>query len=108
MSEHTFRENLGVATMGGTVGLFILYLGVVSGWWGADTVVVSVIKNHPAAMIGLPAAFLIALFVVLLLEITTGKIRFKIPGFEFDGAAGPVILWALCFSLTAGAIHVLW
>jgi len=64
--------------------------------------------EHFPATIGLPAAALTSLFVVVYLESSSGPIKFKGLGFEFEGASGPVVLWAFCFLCVAGAIRLLW
>jgi hypothetical protein len=38
-----------------------------------------------------------ALSLVLLLRAVSGNIEIKILGFEFKGAAAPIIMWILCF-----------
>ena len=65
-------------------------------------------KEHFAAAIGLPCAALAALLLVTILEINTGRVEFKAYGFEFKGAAGPIVMWVFCFLAIAGAIRMLW
>lgn len=65
--------------------------------------------QHFAAMVGIPVAALVAIFVVLALGATVeGPIEVKGLSFEFKGAAGPAILWAILFLAFAGAIRLLW
>ena len=35
--------------------------------------------------------------VVLTINFVVGEIKFKAPGFEFEGASGPIVLWIVCF-----------
>lgn len=86
------------------VGYFVYILyGVLNQTWVYDMV-----QGQPAATIMLSFAALIALFVVLLLQFSTGPIRFEVPGFAFEGAAGPIVLWVMCFLAVMTAIKLLW
>lgn len=67
-----------------------------------------VVLENFAASVGLPAAAAAALFIVLLLRITSGPIEFQGLGFRFKGAGGPIILWVICFLAIVGAIKLLW
>jgi hypothetical protein len=69
---------------------------------------VEAVREHFAAVIGLPAAALGALCLVLVLEVKSGPIEFEGFGFKFRGASGEIILWVICFLATAAAIKLLW
>jgi uncharacterized membrane protein len=69
---------------------------------------VEAVREHFAAVIGLPAAALGALCLVLVLEVKSGPIEFEGFGFKFRGASGEIILWVICFLATAAAINLLW
>lgn len=79
----------------------ILWLSLTGAW---D----SVVLHHFAAVVGLPSAALAAMFVVLVLRTVAGPIELKIPGFEFKGASGPIVMWIACFLAIAFAVHWLW
>jgi len=64
--------------------------------------------QHFAAVVGLPLAALLAAFIVVALRHTAGPIKFEGLGFKFEGGAGQVILWVICFLALAAAIRVLW
>ncbi len=66
------------------------------------------ILGNAAALLGVPWAGGAASIVVLLFKATSGKIEFKVLGFEFTGASGPIVLWAMCFLAEVLAIHLLW
>ena len=68
----------------------------------------TITRDHAAAMLGIPWAGGAALIVVLVLRSSFGRIEFKILGVQFEGASGPVIMWFLCFLVEVLAIHVLW
>lgn len=55
------------------------------------------IEFNPILVVGLPLSALISLSLVLSLEQEAQKIKFKAIGFEFEGAAGQIILWVICF-----------
>ena len=69
---------------------------------------IQIMKDHLAATVGLPLAAMAALGIVVILEINAGDIKFKGLGFEFEGAAGPVVMWVFVFLSIAGAIKLLW
>jgi hypothetical protein len=65
-------------------------------------------NDHFAATVGLPVACLSALFVVLFLEVKSGRIEFEAWGLKFKGASGEVILFVLVFLVMVVAIKMLW
>jgi hypothetical protein len=93
---------LGAIIYGVTFFAFSIY-GMIHEEW-----VEELAKQHFAAAIGLPCAALAALLLVTILEINAGRIEFKALGLEFKGAAGPIVMWVLCFLAIAGAIRLLW
>lgn len=66
------------------------------------------ITANAAAMLGVPWAGGAASIVVLMFRATNGKMEFKVLGFEFSGASGPIALWAMCFLAEVVAVSVLW
>jgi hypothetical protein len=64
--------------------------------------------RHMPAVIGLPSAAGAALSLVLLLRAVSGNIEIKILGFEFKGAAAPIVMWILCFLAITLAIKETW
>ena len=60
------------------------------------------------AMVGLPLSAVAALFVVLVLRMSSGPIEVEIGALKFKGAAAPIVFWLLCFLAIAGAIKMLW
>ncbi len=61
-----------------------------------------------AAIFGLPAAAYTSFFVVLFLEVKTGRVEFEVWGLKFKGASGEVVLFVLVFLAIAVAIKMLW
>lgn len=87
----------------------VLLLAVVHGiWLSEDQWIITLAKEHFAAVVGLPASALAALFVVSIFEVTTGPIEFEGFGFKFRGASGPIIFWVICFLAIGGCIKLLW
>lgn len=94
-----------------TAGLFFLSFLVwhtihpvpAAGW------MVTVLNDHYAATIGVPLSAITAFCVVTLLHvISKGDIEFSFLGFTLKGAAGPVILWIMCFLAVVLGFELLW
>lgn len=66
------------------------------------------VKQHFAAIVGLPVAAVFAVFLVVVLQQASGPIKFKGLGFEFEGTSGQVVLWIACFLAMAAAINMTW
>jgi Mn2+/Fe2+ NRAMP family transporter len=66
------------------------------------------LREHFAAIVGLPGAAVVAFILVVFLRQTDGPIEFEGLGFKFKGAAGQVAMWVICFLAIAGAIHLCW
>ena len=97
-----FISAAGISLLG--IILFFLLLKSIA----TEAFWVEIIINHLPAVIGLPMAAIAALFLVLVLETTLGRIEFEVPGFKFRGASGPIVLWVLCFLAIAVAIKLLY
>ena len=67
-----------------------------------------VLRDHYAAIVGLPAASAVAFILVVFLRQTDGPIEFEGLGFKFSGASGQVAMWVVCFLAFAGAIRLCW
>jgi len=97
---------IAVLVLGILGSLFIYWVAVVlPPWYPAAG---EVLKNHLAAIIGLPIAAVVSLVVVLLLRQVYGPIEIRGPAFSVTGATGPVILWILSFFVIVWAIKELW
>lgn len=68
----------------------------------------TVLKDHFAAIIGLPGAAAVSFAIVVFLRQTEGPIEFEGLGFKFRGAAGQVVMWIACFLAIAAAIKWTW
>jgi hypothetical protein len=65
--------------------------------------------QHAPVLMGLPLASIAALSIVLLLSrVVDSPLELEGLGLKFKGAAGPVVLWILCFGAIVAGIHVLW
>jgi len=67
-----------------------------------------IVKEHFAAMVGLPAIAFGAFILVNLLEQQSGPVKFKGLGFEFDGSSGQIAMWIACFLSMSAALKMLW
>jgi hypothetical protein len=61
-----------------------------------------------AAVFCVPIAYVSALLLVLILRIAAGPVEFKFLGLEFEGAAGPLVFWILCFFSIVWAFKIMW
>jgi hypothetical protein len=64
--------------------------------------------RHFGAVIGLPVAALGAFVLIALFRTVEGQIKGKLWKFEFEGAAGPIIMWIFCFLAMVVALKVMW
>lgn len=93
---------LGAITWGVFAGGFLAYNSL------GDRFIVDLTKKQFGAMILVPLAGLMALCVVIILEWTAGQIKLKVPGFELEGASGPIVLWVCCFLAIVAAFRAFW
>jgi|ERR1043166_5010752 hypothetical protein len=66
------------------------------------------VQQHPASTIGIGISAISAFFIVAVLELTAGAVQFEAMGFKFQGAAGQIVLWVLCFLAIVFATWLLW
>ena len=59
-------------------------------------------------VIGLPGSAAIALFVVLVLRISSGPMKIEFGKMKFEGAAAPIVFWLVCFLALATMVKLLW
>ena len=105
----SLKTILHVAVVVGTFIVTAFYAISLSYWaWIDKGWFLDIVKNHFAATIGLPLSAIAALVVVILLEFTSGPIKMKALGFEFEGAAAPAIVWIFCFLAMAFGIKLVW
>jgi hypothetical protein len=94
--------------------LIVIVLAGLIGTWLAvvvtsyDDVQRELVLQHYVVIVGLPVAGVFSFIVVFLFKQTSGPVEFEAFTLKFRGAAGPVILWILCFLAIAAAIKVLW
>ncbi|MCZ4311875.1 hypothetical protein O4H66_00520 [Comamonadaceae bacterium G21597-S1] len=67
-----------------------------------------IVQDHFAAIVGLPVAAIFSAFLVVVLQQTSGPVRFEGLGFKFEGTSGQVVLWVFCFLAITVAIRLLW
>jgi len=68
----------------------------------------TVVQNHFPAVVGLPLAALLSIWIVLIFRSGYGPIELTVLGFKFRGSSGPIIMWVLCFLAITLAIKILW
>ena len=67
-----------------------------------------IVLGHFVAVIGIPVASGAVFALVVFLRQIEGPIEFEALGFKLKGAAGQVVLWALCFLVYIIALKLLW
>jgi hypothetical protein len=114
MTEPTSKDDQGIRR---SVFLIAIILSIVAGaaLAGLEFMLAQhldawqdVVRDHFAAIIGLPSAVFIAFVLVVFLRQTDGPIEFEGLGFRFKGASGQVVMWAVCFLTMAIAIKLCW
>ena len=68
----------------------------------------TLISDQFPVLVALPMAGLGALFVTLILRISTGELEFDIAGLKFKGGAAPIVFWIICFLSIVISIQLLW
>lgn len=69
----------------------------------------SLLTQHPGGTLGVAIAAISAFSVVAVLDvIARDPLEIRVLGFELKGAAGPVVLWVVCFLVIVLGGHVLW
>ena len=74
----------------------------------SDQWLIDIYRLHFAATVGLPAVAALAFLLVITLEARFDRIEMEFFGIvRFAGGAGPIIMWAFCFLVMAGAVKLL-
>src|SRR6266481_6820111 len=58
---------------------------------------VSIYFGHFPVTMGIPCSALGAVILCTLFRTIEGRVKFGGLGFTFEGAAGPIVMWVLCF-----------
>ncbi|MDA1260848.1 MAG: hypothetical protein O3A20_09535 [Planctomycetota bacterium] len=66
------------------------------------------IQSQFAVIVGLPIAGFGALFITLVLRISSGPIEFEAGPIRFKGGSAPIVFWVLCFMAMVLATKLLW
>ena len=67
------------------------------------------VQEHPGGTIGIAISAISAFSVVAVLDVLSrDPIEIKFLGFELKGAAGPVVLWTVCFLALVAGGELLW
>lgn len=80
----------------------IAYLALVENYWKEISL------DHFPTIVGLPAAAIASVFIVIALRTVAGPIELKIGSIELKGASGPTMLWLFCFLSICLAIRMTW
>ena len=86
-------------------GLLIAYLGVMM---SPDSMMGKIAAEHFKTVVGLPSAAICSLFFILILQQTSGPIKFEIFTLKFEGSSGEIVLWILVFLSIVLGINTTW
>lgn len=65
-------------------------------------------ENQFPVVVGIPMAALGALFITLILRVSSGPLEFEIGVLKFKGGAAPIVFWIICFLSFVLSISMLW
>ena len=75
----------------------------------AESWLLQMVREHPSGTIGIAISAISAFSVVAVLDVLSrDPLEIKFFGFELKGAAGPVVLWVVCFLAMIAGGEVLW
>lgn len=97
----SWTTTIGLALFTIVIGIMVVLAGF-RGFWNVA------VREHLPSVIGLPIAAISALVIVTVLRTVAGPIECKVLAFELKGAAGPIIMWMLCFLAMTLAIMKTW
>jgi hypothetical protein len=83
----------------GIMNVFIIYGFFINMWcfFSPQCVQFDLVSKHYVLILGMPVSAFTAFALVTLLRSVDGPIRFKCIGFEFEGAAGQIVMFILVF-----------
>jgi hypothetical protein len=81
---------------------YLIFVGISQDVW------LVLAREQFPLVIGLPGSAAIALFVVLVLRISSGPINIEFGKMKFEGAAAPIVFWLFCFLALATMVKLLW
>ena len=88
------------------VVVLVLFWLLATEWYNAT--LRQFVIDHFVAIIGIPAAGVFAFLVVAIFETAAGTVKFEVATIKFEGAAGPIVMWLLCFLAITTALRLLW
>jgi hypothetical protein len=94
-------------------GLAAIGLVVLWGLWRLvakvpATELAGLLERHGAALIGIPAASALALFLIGIIRAIDGPIEFDVLGMRVKGAGAAIILWIAAFVAVGLSIRAVW
>jgi hypothetical protein len=72
------------------------------------TELAGLLERHGAALIGIPAASALALFLIGIIRAIDGPIEFDVLGMRAKGAGAAIILWIAAFVTVGLSIRAVW
>jgi hypothetical protein len=81
---------------------YLIFVGISQDVW------LMLAREQFPLVVGLPGSAAIALFVVLVLRISSGPINIEFGKMKFEGAAAPIVFWLFCFLALSSMVKILW
>lgn len=94
--------------IGGGFALYVIFLSLLFTRLGVNRQIWEVTIKQWLATIIFPSACFASLVVVMVLDQSSGTIEFSGLGFQFKGAAAPLVLWAMLIIVMAISLRLLW
>jgi len=74
-----------------------------------DSWFLKMVQAHPSGTLGIAMGAITSFSVVALLDVfARDPIEIRLWKFELKGAAGPVVLWVICFLAFVTGVEILW
>ena len=104
--------SIGAVAITGIWSLFFFGFLIISTVWPGsieESWFFQLIREHPGGTIGIAISVISAFTIVWVIDIFSNEpIKIELWALKFEGAAGPVILWDICFLSIVHAANVLW
>ncbi|MGB5771741.1 MAG: hypothetical protein WBM32_18030 [Crocosphaera sp.] len=91
--------------------IFLIFgIGYIWSLWlfGNNVQLDYLLENHVLATIGVPLAIMASATIVAIFELQSGSIKFQIFDVKYEGAAGQIIMWVICFFAIVSGLKILW
>lgn len=108
--ERRFRLIVDMAILGfsSIFGSILYFGGLYHLFYAKPQWLIDLISGHFVALLVPPLMMIGAIVVVIALKITDGPAKFKVLGFEFEGASAPIVMWSMVYMILTLSVTILW